>query len=340
MADEVRTDPPAPETQAPPVVETPAPEPEAPAPELAVDEDDPDFDPVKLVRTSLGYEQAFPDGADKMARHLTAERIKNLPPDARAAVVNMAARMDRMEREIRTRFEKDSADAKAAADKRAADLDAQSQQLSRREAAFRQVTADPKLIERLRSQIAAKPAAPDATKPEDVKALAEAAAAEVALNAIERQEHIAGQLAANAERDNMFAEFGIRPGTDESKAVNALLAQMYGTRENIQAFAAKATKREETPLYRALTLWKTQNDAAVAAKAAADKRAGEAADRRSAAAHVATRPGPQAAPDLQSVWDRYVKSDPRLDKLTYALSGEMGADLQRAAKAYSRGELT
>lgn len=337
MADESIVQPPEPEATPEPVVETP--EPEAVVPEASADPmvDDADFDPVALVKTALGYDE-FPDGTDVLARHITADRIANLPAEHRPVVVHMAARFDRLMRERDAKFAKEREEwtAKVEADKVEAEQRAAS--VDRQSAAFQSMIANPKAIERLRAKIAAKPENPDPNKPEDVTALAEAAAAEVALEAVQRQDHVTMQLRQQAERDSAYAKFGIKAGTPESRRVNEIMAQTFGSIDNVKALAQAAMARgkpDEVPLMVALRLY----DAEVKAKATNTVAASKAADRADAQSHVSLRPGPRPETNLQSVWDQYLRSDPRLDNLSAALSGKLGADVQKAAKAYSAGAI-
>lgn len=338
------------ETGAPPVVEPPVAaeevttevvEPDEKTAENVVNEpmqDDDAFDPIALVRAALGYEEAFPEGADVLARHVTADRIASLPSDARAVVVNMAARIARMEAE---RTAKATAEAKArddAAAERQAAIEAREAELARRQAAFKETTMNPKAIERLRAQIAAKPEKVDPANPEHITALAEAKAAEVALSALEDQRVLNARLAATSARDEAYAKYGIRPGSEESKRVNEIIKETYGDAETVAQAATLALSRgkpENTPLSIALR----QFDAERKIKQAEALRATEAADRADAARRVQLTTSARPDVDLSTVWARYLANDPQLDNLSDALSGRLGPDVQNAAKAYRAGRI-
>lgn len=320
-----------------PVVEA-APADPAPAPVAAADPmvEDASFDPADFVKKAMGYDDGFPDGSDVLAQHITTDQITNLPSDARAIVVSLAARVQRMEAQRREKFEAEQKAAAEALAAREAALNDGTANLERREAAFKQMAVNPKTLERLRAQVAAKPENPDPNKPEDIVALAEAKAAETTLQALEEHNELNRSLRQTAERDRLYAQHGIKPGSDESKRVNEIIAEMYGDIETVRQATATAMsqgKPENVPLARALKLYDVERKT----KAAEQAKAAEAADRADAARRLNLRPGPQAEVDLQSEWDRYKRSDPRLDNLTAALNGQLGPNVQRAVRAFHEG---
>lgn len=181
----------------------------------------PDF--FEVVSTSAWNPDDPIDDATLSA--ITADEVKAMDPRSRLVIAGLLKR-DR-ERAAALDTEKATlAESKAAQDAANA---ATLRDIERKRLAYSAAVADPKVIDKLRADMAAKPPVLNPADPANVEAWMDAKAAEKQLAAMGPAAAEYDQLSRNASADAVFEAVGLNRKDDADKAaVNVKLRELYG----------------------------------------------------------------------------------------------------------------
>lgn len=167
-------------------------------------------------------------------------------------------------------------------------FEAERKRLARERAAFLQAQSNPDTLARLREQVEKRPKAVDATDPESIVAEATARIAERELAARAPAAEEAQRHAQAIQRDALYQEHGLDYADKETRdAVNARMMDRFGSIERIQETTEFAARTKQ-PHLQPLAVVLSEMRAEARAKAAADERAAQMADRARAGAALAT----------------------------------------------------